>query len=102
MYEALKTAEEQSQEIFAADLDDDEVEVAAAIYNRLMMLATGAAFTIHQSVADENGLEVWRRLNTRYNRQTPMRGLQLMLKVMVPGKVKKGQDTQTVINKWEG
>ena len=37
-----------------------------------------------------------------YNPRTPMRGLQLMLKVMVPGKVKKGQDTQTVINKWEG
>ena len=31
-----------------------------------------------------------------------MRGLQLMLKVIVPGKIEKGQDIQTVVNRWEG
>ncbi len=66
------------------------------------MLPSGATSTIHQSVSNENGLEVWRRLAKRYNPLTPMTGLQLMMKVMVPGTVKKGVDVQNMINEWEG
>ena len=33
---------------------------------------------------------------------TLMRGIQLTLRVMNPGKVQKGQDVQTFINEWEG
>ena len=71
------------------------------VYNRLTTLLGGAALVTHQSVPAECGHEVWRLLHQRYNPMTPMRGIQLMLRVMNPGKVQKGQDVQTFINKWE-
>ena len=49
----------------------------------------------------ENGLEVWRRLSRRYNPMTPMREMQIMLKVMLPPKIGKNQDVNTQVNKWE-
>ena len=57
---------------------------------------------MHQVVKNENGLETWRILSRRYNPMTPMRGIQLMLKTVMPGKIKKGEDVQAQINKWEG
>ena len=33
---------------------------------------------------------------------TPMRGLQIMLKVMMPPKIGKQQDVHGMVNKWEG
>ena len=50
------------------------------------------------SIQDGRG----RLLHKRYNPVTPMRGIQLMLRVMNPAKVQKGQDVQTFINKSEG
>ena len=50
----------------------------------------------------ENGLEVWRRLMNRFNVMTPMRGLQIMLKDMMPPKIGKQQDVHGMVNKWEG
>jgi len=44
---------------------------------------------MHQAVMNESGLETWRVLSKRYNPITPMRGIQLMLKTVVPGKIKK-------------
>ena len=69
--------------------------------NRLIHHFKGAALTIHQGVVGENGLEVWRRLSRRYNPMTPMRGMQIMLKVMLPPKIGKNQDVHTQVNKWE-
>ena len=77
-------------------------EISTMVYNRIIHHLEGPLLTIHQGVADENGLEVWRLLNKRYSPVTPMRGIQLMLKVTNPGKILKGRDIQTCINKWEG
>ena len=62
MFEGLKHAEGSAEEIDTDDLDDQGMEISAAVCNRLVMLVAGSAFTIHQSVMNENGLEVWRRL----------------------------------------
>jgi hypothetical protein len=106
LFSMLKWSEEQQDEVTIEDAalefrGVDAEGYSTKVYNRLMQYLTGPAFTIHQSVADENGLETWRRLTRRFNPLTPMRGLQLMLRIMVPGKIKKGQDVQTVVNKWE-
>ena len=107
IFEAMKWAELQEDEINESSLDlkFDEgkgTEMATSLYNRLIKFLSGPALTVHQSVPDENGLEVWRRLSKRYNPMTPMRGLQIMLKAMMPPKITKGQDVHTQINKWEG
>ena len=107
IYHALKWAEEQIDEILEDQIanyfgEDDGTKYATAVYNRLIHHLKGPALTIHQSVVHENGLEVWRALTKRYNPMTPMRGLELMLKTVVPGKIKKNEDVQTKINKWEG
>ena len=108
-YEALKWAEVQTDEI-----DEDDIETACGqkegdgarystvVYNRLIHHLKGPPLKIHQSIVKENGLETWRVLTKRYNPMTPMRGLQLMLKTMLPGKIKKGEDVQAKINQWEG
>jgi hypothetical protein len=72
------------------------------VYNRLIPYLSGGALAIHQSVPEECGHEVWRLLHKRFNPTTPMRGIQMMLRVMNPGRVPKGQDVQTFISKWEG
>ena len=107
IYEAMKWAEAQTDEILEEVIADEFGEdagakYATAVYNRLIHHLKGPALTIHQGVVNENGLEAWRALTKRYNPMTPMRGLELMLKVVVPGKAKKGEDVQTRINKWEG
>ena len=102
MHNVVMKAEEETEEIDPDLLDEQSGKFSTILYNRLTMLTSGPAFVIHQSVKRENGLESWRRLAKRYNPMTPMRGLQLMLKVMVPGKAKKGADIQSMISKWEG
>ncbi len=67
MFEALKEAKEGTEEIDPEAFDDGELEAATAVYNRLMMLLTGSAFTIHQTVMNENGFEVWRQFTKRYS-----------------------------------
>ena len=68
----------------------------------MVHLLSGPALTLHQSVPEENGLEVWRLLKKRYDPKTTLRNLQLWLKIMNPAKVKKSQDFQAQVNRWEG
>ena len=104
IYQVMKGVETALDPIEDADLylDDGAAEKTAAIYNRLVRLLDGAAFTLHQSVANENGLEVWRLLSQRYNPLTPVRGMQLIMRAIEPGKIRKGEDVQARINAWEG
>ena len=80
---------------------EQAIRTTTVLYNRLMHHLKGAALTIHQGVVGENGLEVWRRLARRYNPMTPMRGMQIMLKDMLPPKIGKNQDVHTQVIKWE-
>ena len=106
MYELLQWAEGRESDITETDIDveDDEegLKYSTQIYNRILHHLSGAPLVTHQAVGKENGLEVWRRLSSRYNPMTPMRGVQLMLKVMAPGKIKKGDDVVAQLNRWEG
>ena len=38
----------------------------------------------------------------RFNPMTPMQGLQIMLKVMMPPKIGKQPEVHVTVNKWEG
>ena len=102
IYDELKWAASETDELTMDDVREQFGDAgllhSTMVYNRLITLLSGGALVIHQSVPAECGDEVWRLLHKRYNPMTPMRGIQLMLRVMNPGKVQKGQD----INKWEG
>lgn len=107
VFEAMKWAEQEDTEITEGAVadkwgEDDGTQMSTMLYNRLIHHLKGPALTIHQTVIGENGLEVWRRLSRRYNPMTPMRGMQIMLKVMLPPKIGKNQDVHAQVNKWEG
>ena len=107
VFEAMKWSESEDTEITEAAMadkwgEDDGIQMSAKLYNRLIHHLKGPALTIHQTVVGENGFEVWRRLSRRYNPMTPMRGMQIMLKVMLPPKIGKNQDVHAQVNKWEG
>ena len=48
-----------------------------------------------------SGAEAWRKLTKRYSPTTPMRGMQLPLATISPGRPKKLEDTSVSIDKWE-
>lgn len=106
IYEELKWAATREDEIDSKQIEkeygESGLEHSTMIYNRLITHLNGGALVIHQTVTRECGHEVWRLLHKRYNPVTPMRGIQLMLRVINPGRVQKGQDVQVTINKWEG
>ena len=97
LFKSTRWAEAEENDIS----EEQAIRTTTMLYNRLIRHLKGAALTIHQGVVGENGLEVWRRLARRYNPMTPMRGIQIMLKVMLPAKIGKNQDVHTQVNKWE-
>ena len=56
---------------------------------------------LHQSAVEENVLVAWRLLWKRYDPKTTLRNLQLWLKIMNPGMLKKSQDFLVQANRWE-
>ena len=48
-----------------------------------------------------SGTEGWRRLTKRYSPTTPVRGLQLMMSVVSPQKITKGNQVLEMIERWE-
>ena len=106
LYLPIKWAETEPDEITGNKIEElhgeDGTIGTTMLYNRLIHHLKGPPLTIHQTVVGENGLEVWRRLLNRFNPMTPMRGLQIMLKVMMPPKIGKQQDVHGMVNKWEG
>ena len=105
IFDCLKWAEAENDPIDEELIEEEKGEQAkkfsTTVYNRLVHHLHGPALVIHQMVKDENGFEVWRLLNKRFCPNTPMRGLQLMMRVMAPGKIVKGNDIQMYINRWE-
>ena len=63
---------EQMETAVASDLD----------IKKMIYKLSGPVENIPQSVPNENGYEVWRLLNKKYNLLTTMRGLQIVLKVL--------------------
>ena len=115
MSRAMRWAAEQESEIDdcaivtsqGGDADDPDVmtEVrkwSAALKNRLVQILDKGAWVVQKTVPGDNGFETWRRLVRKYDPKTPTRGMQLMVRVMVPGRLKKGDDVGTAIARWEG
>ena len=105
LFQALELAGESEIEVTKAHLEsismERPLEKSVMLYNRLIHLLGGPALMLHQSVVEENGLEAWRLLRKRYDPKTTLRNLQLWLKIMNPGKVKKSQDFFVQVNRWE-
>eukprot|EP00974_Lingulodinium_polyedra_P044531 4272323-Lingulodinium_polyedra.AAC.1 len=117
MARAMKWASEQSEEATASDIYDyleedadardpdgirDDLERwSAALKNRLAQGLEGAAYVVQSAVEGSNGFETWRRVVKKYDPKTPTRAMQLMVRVMVPGKLKKNEDVGTAIARWE-
>ena len=85
----------------ANEQDPDEVidkihNINQALKNRLVQGLDGPAFVVQGAVEGE-GFETWRRVVRKYDPKTPTRGMQLMVRVMVPGRLKKGEDVGTAI-----
>ena len=107
LFRALELAGDSENEINILEVQesgitDQALEKSAMLYNRFVHLLTGPVLTLHQSVTGENGLEVWRLLRKRYDPKTTLRNLQLWLKIMNPGKVKRTEDFLAQVNRWEG
>ena len=98
LHSLIKWAETEPDEITGnriGELHGEDGTIGTTmLYNRLIHQLKGPPLTIHQTVLGENGLEVWRRLMNRFNPMTSMRGLQIMLKVMMPPKIGKQQNVQ--------
>ena len=106
-FSAMKWAEGEDSELTEEDLSlnfehGEGAQIAVSVYNRLIHHLSGPALEMHQTVLNENGLEAWRTLSKRYDPMTSMRGLQVMMKVMLPPKIGKNHDVQSHINRWEG
>ena len=106
LFQALELAGKADVEITREHVEqstvmDRPLEKSAMLYNRLIHLLGGPALMLHQSVVEENRLEAWRLLRKRYDPKTTLRNLQLWLKIMNPGKVKRGQDFLLQVNRWE-
>ena len=111
----MKWAEEQDQELLVDDIitvaggdvtSASDVDMAtrwgAALKIKIHLSLDDTAWSYYNSIPEQcNGFEVWRRLTKKYNPRTPIRGMQLMVKVTGPGKAKKGEDLSAVIARWE-
>ena len=100
-YHLLEAAEKEESEIDDnLSLKDAEKSLSAAIFNILGTLVKGEPLQmLHTS--GFSGLEAWRKLSKRYSPTTPMRGMQLMMAAINPGKAKKLEEVAAHIDKWE-
>ena len=101
IYVLLNNAEKEEHEINDLEMPEiDHQNMSAAIFNILATVMKGEPLQIlHNS--NFSGCEAWRRLTKRYSPTTPMRGMQLLLATLSPGKVKKMDEPSSAIDKWE-
>jgi len=100
-YHLIETAEKEEKEIDdALSVSEAERSLSAAIFNILGTLVKGEPLQmLHTS--GFSGLEAWRKLSKRYSPTTPMRGMQLMMAAINPGKAKRLEEVATHIDRWE-
>ena len=100
-YTLIEAAEKEESEVDDdLTLNEAEKSLSAALFNILGTLVKGEPLQmLHTS--NFSGLEAWRKLSKRYSPTTPMRGMQLMMATINPGKAKKLEEVATHIDKWE-
>ena len=82
------------------DLSTEQTKVSTALFNILGTVVKGEALQILYN-SNFSGAEAWRKLSKRYSPTTPMRGMQLIMAVVNPGKAKKTEEIAAHIDKWE-
>ena len=100
-YHLIETAEEEEKEIDdALSLSEEERSLSSGIFNILGTLVKGEPLQLlHMN--GFSGFEAWRKLSKRYSPTTPMRGMQLMMAAINPGKAKGLEEVAVHIDRWE-
>ena len=100
-YHLLEWAEKEESEITDdLQLKDKEINISPGIFNILGTIVKGEPLQmLHTS--GFSGLEAWRKLSKRYSPTTPMRGMQLMMAAVSPGRAKKLEEIAGHIDRWE-
>ena len=100
-YELLEWAEKEQDTIEdELDLKGASTEISSAIFSLLGTMVKGEPLQILYN-SNFSGVEAWRKLTKRYSPTTPMRGMQLMMATINPGKAKRTEDISGFIDKWE-
>ena len=104
-FDLLSWAEKEEKDIIDVETQapnelDDVGDIDSALFNQLAMLMKGESMQIMHN-SNFSGCEAWRRLTKRYSPTTPVRGLQLMMSVVSPQKIKKGNKVLEMIERWE-
>ena len=100
-YRLIETAEKEEKEIDdVLSLTEGERHLSSATFNILVTLVQGEALQMLH-MGGFSGLEAWRKLSERYSPATPMKGMQLMMAAINPGKAKGLEETATHIDRWE-
>ena len=104
-FDLLNWAEKEETEIIDVDARApnnirDASDLDSALFNQIAMLMKGESMQIMHN-SNFSGTEAWRRLTKRYSPTTPVRGLQLMMSVVSPQKITKGNKVLEMIERWE-
>ena len=97
----IETAEKEEKEIDdASSLSEEERSLSSGIYNILGTLVKGELLQmLHTS--GFSGFEAWRKTSKRYSPTTTMKGMQLMMAAINPGKAKGLEEVAIHIDRWE-
>ena len=97
----IETAEKEEKEIDdALSLTEGERSLSSGIFNILGTSVKGEPLQmLHTS--GFSGFEAWRKLSKKYSPTTPMRGMQLMMAAINPGKAKGLEEVAIHIDRWE-
>ena len=100
-YHLIETAEVEEKGIDdALSLTVEMRSLSSGIFNILGTLVKGEPLQmLHTS--GSSGFEAWRKLSKRYSSSTPMRGMQLMMAAINPGKAKGLEEVLIHIDRWE-
>ena len=82
--------------------DAENSELSVALYDVLCQHVEGEGFMVLKSMsAERNGFGAWDELFNKYNPTTFARGLQLLTKVVNPGRLKNYNEVESGIVLWE-
>ncbi len=95
--------EELEEKAMQMEIDDDEMNsISANLYAKIVSCVSEEAFTLVMSIGDEQqGLETWRRLCSRFDPNTSKATSMGLSGIMCPPKLKNISEVQSGIEKWE-
>ena len=93
----IETAEKEEN---ALSLTEEERSLSSGIFNILGTLVKGEPLQILHT-SGFSGFEAWRKFSKRYSPTTPMRGMQLMMAAINPGKAKGLEEVAIHIDRWD-